>query len=142
MTGHGRPTIDDWRTGVVVGASLGAIVLGVGGRLGMRAIALAQGQSPSFTIDGSIAVVLLGGVAGAVVALIFLLALAAFPAHRLTRGVFFWTLLGMFVWRGLNPISALNVGIFAPLFVLHGVLLTVYWCRIRFRRHQVLQPGA
>jgi hypothetical protein len=35
------------------------------------------------------------------------------------------------VWRGLNPASTLSVAVFAPLFLLHGGLLTAWWCRIR-----------
>ena len=142
MTTRRKPSIADWRAGIVAGAALGAILLGVGGRVGMRAIAVAQGQPPSFTVDGSIAVVLLGATTGAAVAVLFLLARTAFPAHRVGRVVFFWTLVGALVWRGLNPISALNVAVFAPLFLLHGGLLTAYWCRVRCRRIEFRQAGA
>ena len=134
MTTHRRPTFADWRAGIVVGAMLGTVLLGIGGRLGMRGIAIAQGQPASFTFDGSLVVVLLGSATGAAVALIFLTSRAAFPAQRVWRTLFFWTLVGLLVWRGLNPVSTLNLSYFAPLFVLHGGLLTAYWCRVRHRR--------
>jgi hypothetical protein len=133
MNSHRRPTFADWRAGIIVGAVSGTLLLGVGGRIGMRGIAVAQGQPAAFTIDGSIIVALLGSASGAVIALIFLASRAAFPAQRVGRTLCFWTVLGLLVWRGLNPVSALNLSIFAPLFVLHGALLTAYWCRVRHR---------
>ena len=132
MTTHRRPTFSDWRATLVAGAVLGIVILGVGGRLGMRALALIQGQTPLFTIDGSIAITLLGGVAGIVIAVFFLLARAAFPEHRAVRTVIFSALVGLVVARGLNPVSLIKLEIFGPLFLLHGALLTVYWCRVRF----------
>ena len=131
MTSHRRPNIADWRAGLIVGAALGALILGAGGRLGMRVIAIAQDRAPAFSIDGSIAVTLLGAGAGAVVAVFFLLARTAFPTRRLGRVSLFWALLAWVVWRGLNPVSTLNVAVFAPLFLLHAGLLTAWWCRIR-----------
>ena len=131
MTNHRRPNLADWRAGLMVGAALGAMILGVGGRLGMRVIAIAREQAPAFSVEGSIAVTLLGAGAGAVVAVFFLLARTAFPTRRLGRVSLFWALLALVVWRGLNPVSTLNVAVFAPLFLLHGGLLTAWWCRIR-----------
>ena len=141
MSNYRRPSIADWRTGLTVGAILGAVILGIGSRIGMRVIAIAQGQGPSFTFEGTLTVVLLGTATGAAVAVLFLLARTAFPNRRLARVSLFWTLLALFVWRGLNPISALNAAVFAPLFLLHGSLLTVYWCRVRFRTLGLVQAG-
>jgi hypothetical protein len=129
-----RPHRHDWIAGLAAGASLGFVFLGVGGRVGMRAIALASDQAPSFTIEGSIAVCLLGAVTGAVVATVFLLVRTAFPTRRWTRGVLFWTVCGALVLRGLHPVTALNAAVFVPLFLLHGVLLHAFWCRIHLAR--------
>jgi hypothetical protein len=141
MTNHRRPGIADWRAGLIVGAALGAMILGIGSRLGMRVIALAQDRAPSFSIDGSIAVTLLGAGAGAVVAVFFLLARTAFPTRRLGRVSLFWALVALVVWRGLNPVSTLNVAVFAPLFLLHGGLLTAYWCRVRYGATRLSAPA-
>jgi hypothetical protein len=97
----------------------------------MRLIAIAQNQAALFSIEGSIAVILLGAGAGAVVAAVFLLARTAFPTRRLGRVSLFWAIVALVVWRGLNPVSTLSVAVFAPLFLLHGGLLTAWWCRIR-----------
>ena len=46
-------TLRDWRDGVLFGAALGAVVLGVGGRIAMRLAAIAVEQEPEFTVGGS-----------------------------------------------------------------------------------------
>ena len=131
-----RPNGPDWLAGLTTGAALGAIFLGVGGRAGMRVIALAQGAPGSFTVEGSLTVVALGALSGAIVALIFLLARVLFPSRRVPRVLFFWTLTLAIVLRGLNPVTELNLAIFVPLFLAHGSLLNLYWCRVHLpRRH-------
>jgi hypothetical protein len=66
-----RPTRRDWLAGLAAGASLGFVLLGVGARAGMRLFALASAQAPLFTIEGSIAVSVLGALTGALVATVF-----------------------------------------------------------------------
>jgi hypothetical protein len=139
MTTHRRPNRGDWLAGVVVGALLGFVFLGVGSRLGMTVIAIAESVAPSFTFGGSLVVVALGTLTGAVVAVLFLASRAAFPHHRLARTLLFWGLVSAFVWRGLNPVTALKVVVFAPVFLLHGGLLTLYWCRVRLSNDRILQ---
>ena len=142
MTTHRRPNARDWVAGIVAGALLGLALLGVGGRIGMRIIALAQGQSAAFSFEGSLTVVLLGAAAGAAVGVIFLLSRTLFPRHRALRTGFFWIVTGTIVARGLNPVSVLNVSVFAPLFVAHGALMYAYWCRIRFAPSSAMKLAA
>jgi hypothetical protein len=129
-----RPSKRDWTVGLTAGVVLGAIFLGVGGRVAMRAIALADGRSPLFTLDGSVAVVLFGAIAGAIVAIIFLLARVFFPARRVLRVLFFWMVTIGFVLRGVSPLTLMNVVWFMPLFLAHGSLLNLYWCRVHLAR--------
>ena len=129
-----RPNRRDWLVGLAAGASLGLVILGIGGRYGMRLIAVAAGQPPAFTIEGSIAVSLLGALAGAVAAAVFLLARVLFPTKRWMRGALFWVNYGAIVLRGLSPVTTLNAGIFLPLFLLHGILLQTFWYRIHLPR--------
>jgi hypothetical protein len=137
-----RPTRRDWLAGLVAGAALGFIFLGVGARAGMRVIALSAGQAPAFSIEGSIAVSLLGALTGALIAAIFLLVRAVLPARRWIRGVLFWMMCAALVLRGLHPVTALNAGIFLPLFAVHGVLLHVFWCRIYLARRSHVGAAA
>lgn len=138
-----RPNGRDWTVGIIAGAVLGAIFLGVGGRIGMRLIAVAQGVAGSFTVEGSLTVVALGALCGAIVALIFVLARILFPMRRALRVAFFWTVTLAIVLRGLNPVTPLNLAIFVPLFLAHGTLLNLYWCRVHLarRNHYVPKPA-
>ena len=129
-----RPRPRDWLVGLAAGATLGFVLLGIGGRAGMRIVALATGQSPSFTVVGSLAVSLLGAVAGAFVATVFLLARTAFPTRRWVRGALFWVICAAIFLRGLRPVTPLNAGVFLPLFLLHGALLHTFWCRVHLAR--------
>ena len=96
----------------------------------MRVMALAEGRPPAFTIDGSIAIVLLGAITGVVIAALFLLSRALFPAHRILRATLFWTITAALVARGLHPLTVFKAVVFGPLFLAHGALLNAYWCRV------------
>jgi hypothetical protein len=137
-----RPGRRDWLAGLGAGAALGFVILGVGARAGMRLVALASGQAPTFTVEGSIAVGLLGALTGALVATIFLLLRTTFPTRRWTRGAIFWAMCGALALRGLRPVTLLNAGIFLPLFVLHGALLHTFWCRVHLTRGRHVDVGA
>lgn len=137
-----RPDRRDWLTGLAAGATLGFVFLGIGARVGMRVIALSSGQAPTFSIEGSIAVGLLGALSGALIAMVFLLARTALPTRRWVRGALFWTVCGALAFRGLRPVTVLNAGIFLPLFLMHGVLLHTFWCRVYLARIRQLGAGA
>jgi hypothetical protein len=124
----------DWLAGLAAGAILGLVFLGVGARTGMRLIAMSAGQAPTFTVEGSIAVSLLGALTGALVATVFLIVRTVFPTSRWLRVALFWTICAALVLRGLRPVTVLNAGIFVPLFIVHGALLHMYWCRIHLAR--------
>lgn len=142
MLKYRRPRTSDWIAGVLVGALLGALFLGVGGRVGMRVIALAQGQSPSASFEGSLAVVFLGAACGAAIGAIFLVARTLFPQRSSLRVLFFWTVVGWIVIRGLSPLTAISAVVFMPLFAIHGALLFAYWCRIRIPETMLRRGGA
>lgn len=142
MSHHPRPRGADWLAAILMGAALGAPILGVGSRYGMRAIAIARDQVPSFTLDGSLAVVFMGVVTGAVVGALFALGRTLAPHSRFGRNAIFWSLTTALVWRGINPVDVLQLVWFAPLFLIHGGLLTLYWCRVRIRGTANLRPTA
>jgi hypothetical protein len=137
-----RPRRSDWLAGLGAGAVLGFVILGVGARAGMRFFAVSSGQTPSFTIEGSVAVGLLGALTGAVVATLFLLVRVTLPSRRWTRAAIFWAICVALALRGLHPVTALKSAIFLPLFVVHGVLLHTYWCRIHLARDRRVDATA
>ena len=124
----------DWIAAVAAGAILGFFLLGVGARFGMRLIAMSLGQSPLFTVEGSIAVSLLGALTGAFIATIFLALRFLLPTRRWLRLAIFCAVCGAIVLRGLRPVTAVNAGIFLPLFAMHAALLHLFWCRIYLPR--------
>ena len=50
-------TSRDWRDALALGGALGAIVLGIGGRVAMRIVANANWQEPVLTASGTLTVV-------------------------------------------------------------------------------------
>jgi hypothetical protein len=138
MTSYRRPNGSDWGVGILVGAALGLVLLGIGGRAGMRVIAVATGQTPSLSFEGSLTVTALGAVSGAAVAVIFLLARTLFPQRRVLRVASFWLLVAAIVFRGLDPVTPLTAAVFMPLFLVHGSLLFAYWCQVRMTSPQSL----
>ena len=129
-----RPRGRDWVVGLVAGAVLGLLFLGIGARAGMRLVAIHAGQPGIFTLPGSLTVSALGALAGSAVAVIFLLARTAFPAHRWRRALAFWAVCVAIVLRGLHPVTSTNAAIFLPLFAAHGALMHVFWCRVYLLR--------
>ena len=124
----------DWRIGLAAGAVLGFFFLGIGARAGMRVVAVQLGQPATFTIEGSIAVSLMGAATGALLAALFLLLRTVLPGNRWVRAALFWTICAALSLRGLSPVTPLNAAVFLPLFLLHGALLHAFWCRVHLRR--------
>ena len=52
-------------TALLAGAVVGLVILGVGGRIAMRIIAIVAGQAPGFSVGGTLDVLLLGALWGA-----------------------------------------------------------------------------
>ncbi len=126
-----RPSGKDWLRAGTLGLLLGTIVLGIGGRLAMRGIALAQGITPGFSMGGTATVVFLGAVSGLAGGLIFAGTRALVPNNRMVRGVLFWAILVLITLRGLQPLDVPRLAFFLPLVIGYGSLLTVAWCRVR-----------
>ena len=59
-----------WLAALLVGAAIGALVLGVGGRLAMRAVSLWEGRPRLFSLGGSLTVVAWGAGLGAAAGLL------------------------------------------------------------------------
>ena len=114
------------------GAGLGALVLGVGGRVAMRVIAEATTGTSGFSLGGTVTVVFLGAVSGAVGGLLLLLARRLLRRWPPAPTVAFWLLLLALTFRGLRPLDQLRLVLFLPLVALFGTLLQ--WRTWRYRR--------
>jgi hypothetical protein len=106
------------------GAFVGALVLGVGGRIAMRGYALLDYQEPYFTLPGSATVVAIAAAAGAATGLLMWAANRLFRSSVIARQLFFWVGFVLLTARVLHPLSLQRIEVFGPLAALHGIVLS------------------
>lgn len=121
---HGVRTLIDE---LVIGTGLGLIVLGVGGRVVMRGIAIATDAPVSMSIGGTVTVLASGAAAGAAGALLHALArtVGTLSAGGRTsvRLALFAGLLALITARGLHGTPGAAAGVFWPLVAIYGAWL-------------------
>ena len=128
---------------VLAGLAFGAVILGLGGRVAMRVIALQGGVPGILTVGGTVTVVLAGcasGVGGVVLHLIadrlarwMSRAVAMLgrrtptdgSSSRWVRRALFALLLLLITLRGLHPVQPLSLAVFSPLVVLYGAMIEI-----------------
>ncbi|HYT64398.1 MAG TPA: hypothetical protein VEL50_10880 [Gemmatimonadales bacterium] len=126
----------DWLRYSLIGAGVGAVVLGIGGRLAMRGIAVLSGAPPSFTFGGSLRVVLMGALSGLGGAWI-LKVLRFFLTRRwLIQTLLFYAIIVLITLRGLKPVDSQRLVLFLPV-----VLLYAFLVRVLTRRRRTLAAG-
>jgi hypothetical protein len=129
-----RPGVQGWLTGVALGAVTGAVILGAGGRLAMRGVAIVQEWTLSFSVDGSAAVVFMGACAGVAGAIILLSLLSVPRLPRLARAALFWAAAILITLRILQPIDRDRVVMFTPVVLVYGLALQLSLARVVGRR--------
>jgi len=123
----------DWRDGLLLGTGLGAIILGVGGRIAMRFAAIAVEQDLTFSMGGSAYVVLAGAVTGGAVAAGYL-GIGAIPRiGRAMQLMIFWVGSVALMLAILSPVNARRLQLFVPLTITFVACLQLLWAR-RLRR--------
>lgn len=135
MTMHHRPSPRDWLIGILPGSGIGAVVLGIGGRVAMRGIALLSGAASGFSFGGTATVILLGALSGLAGAIVFVGLCWLLPRQRVARVLLFWLFLVLVTLRGLRPVDLQRLALFMPLVLTYGLILHVTWCRATRRRH-------
>jgi hypothetical protein len=74
----------------LAGLVVGVLVLGLGGRLAMRVVALLIHQAPHFGIGASLGIVLIGGILGTVAGLVYALTVPRrWPGRMTTRALLY-----------------------------------------------------
>ena len=110
-------------TTLLLGAASGALFLGAGGRLVMRAFALATARPPAFSPGGTLNVILAGAIAGVVGGVLLLLVGRFLPARIWLRGLVFAVLCYVLASPGFRPARPLVFTLFAPAFLAYGFAL-------------------
>ena len=119
-----RPTLSvrNWLTGIMVGGIAGLVILGVGGRLAMRAIALQERPAAAFTVSGTITVLLLGAATGIAGGLLHVVLFRFLPHFHWMRRALFVALLLLLTLRGVSgQTTTLSLALFPLLVVAYAV---------------------
>ena len=134
MIGPGGSTLRDWLIGLTFGAIGGAVILGVGGRLAMRALAIMQEWTPYFTVYGTATIVAFGGAAGAGFAVVLLTLRSVPRLPSWSVPLFYWLALAAVTLHLLQPIDRDRLTVFPPLVFLFGVAQQLGFARLLPRR--------
>jgi hypothetical protein len=118
-----------WAFGPMLGIALGLPVLGGGGRIAMRVIAHATNVAPSFSIEGTITVLLMGAVSGAAGGLIYAVLARLLPTRQIARALAFAAVLILLTLRGTSPSTPVTLSLFLPVMLVYGTLFHVAWQR-------------
>ncbi len=140
MKGFSRALWRQLAAGLLAGLA-GGLVLGVGGRVAMRLIALGAGLDPGFSWGGSVEVVATGLMIGVPAGLVFIALRRLIPGPSIWRGAAFGVLLFLALVIVPPPAARsasesvgrllLTVGLFGPLFVLYGIVAELVARRLR-----------
>ena len=130
MTTTRTPHLRRFAIALSLGAVAGALFLGIGGRLAMHAFALATARAASFTLGGSVRVVLAGAIAGVLGGLLLVVIERFMPQRLWLRGVLFAALCYLIAIPGFRPPQPLVFALFAPAFLAYGVVMELAWERL------------
>jgi hypothetical protein len=119
-----HPRWQSWGRAILTGAIIGLPVLGGGGRLAMRLIAMLTGVPSAFSFEGTLTVLLAGAGSGAAAGAIHEgLGVVLYERPRL-RDLAFLLILAALTLRGLNPVRPVPLLAFAPVMALFaGIFL-------------------
>lgn len=114
---------------LLLGAALGLVILGVGGRAVMAIIIAEAGGTPRFTVGGTLTVVMLGaasGFAGAVMAIVSRAVAHRFaPRHSWVEYVLLSAMLVLVTLRGLRGTAQAGTEYFYGLVAAFGIALVI-----------------
>ena len=120
-----------WLFALGAGSLVGVTMLGAGGRLAMRGVALATARPPAWTIGGTITVLFFGLWIGAAAALIRAALSRWTPARtpEWVRTAIFAIVCLALGLRGVSPFTALTLALFLPVLIAYAATLEVIWRR-------------
>jgi hypothetical protein len=119
-----------WVYAIAMGAVVGFLFLGIGGRIAMRVISVVGRAQVSVTFEGSLTVILLGAAIGAGGALIrVVLSLVRLPIVVVRLA--YAAILLFLTLRGIHPVTPLPAALFIPLVAAYGVCVEILWSRKR-----------
>lgn len=142
-----RINLNTFFVALISGAVAGALIGGVTSRLSMRAVALLIGTPGSFSVEGTLGILLIGGVFGVIFGACYPFLRRAFPLPLLWQGAAYgslWAILVCFFFfvnrEGELGLIGPGIGaaLFAPIPVLQGVGMA--WLYALVERRMVGAP--
>jgi hypothetical protein len=121
------------RSSLVRATVLGLVILGIGGRLLMRVAAHMEGRAPAFTIEGTVAVIFYGTVAGAFSGIVYY-ALGRFVTASWNRTLLFVVICGLISWRGVHGLRPVQQAMFMALALFYLASVDLLGRRSRHRQ--------
>ena len=125
-------------TALALGAVVGTIFLGIGGRIAMRIFAIFEGRAPGWSFEGTMTVVFMGAVFGTTGGLLLWLGRRYFKRSPVARGALFWIPLTLLYLRVLSPLTTNSLIAFTPFVVAYGAVLYRVFCHRFVARWAVL----
>ena len=125
------PRAHNWRLAIALGALLGAVILGVGGRLAMRGISLMEARPLQLSLGGTMRVILAGGIVGTLAACLRA-CIATFLPVRVsprTRTALYVVLVGALAVVGLTPLTVHRLALFLPVVGVFVLAVELCWRR-------------
>lgn len=118
--------------GIVSGAA-GGVVMGIISRFSMRAVALLAGQEPGFSVDGTLFIIGIGAVFGALLGLVYAFILPFMPGSISQKGLILGGVVSLLITLVVLVVQAEGelalvskgalIALFAPLPLLYGLVL-------------------
>ena len=116
--------------GLICGLIVGAAILGVGGRIVMSVIALMGNLTPTWSLGGSVDVIVFGALVGAAMGLVYVFVQKYLPGPRLVKGLLAGLLLfgTMALIRPASAQSAMAgfTTLTIPVLLMFGTICLIY----------------
>ena len=125
-------------TAITLGAIVGTIFLGIGGRTAMRIFAMLEGRAPGWSVGGTMTIVFMGAAWGTLGGILLWLGRRYFKRSPVARGLVFWIPLTLLYLRGLSPLSTNSLIAFTPFYLAYGAVLYRVFCHRYVARWAVL----
>jgi hypothetical protein len=100
----------------------------------MRVFAMLDGRAAGWSVGGTMTVVFMGAVFGAVGGALLWGGRRIFPRTPWARGLLFWGAIVLLGSRLLSPLTGDSLIAFTPFALLYGAVLYRVWCRVLIAR--------
>ncbi len=117
------------------GIGFGFVFLGLGGRMVMRIISISNGRPPVFSFEGTIIILIAGGIAGGTAGVIWAILKMCLNKSWVVIGIWYVTLFSFSIILTIPEKSIFVSSLFGFLFIIFGVFVVFYLKRKTIHLH-------